>query len=176
VSRGLRVGIDARELSGRPTGTGRYLRNLLRQWTGGPSERDRFIAYTNGPPPDDAVLSHHCVEVRPVGDGRSRGIVWQERELPAVGSVEFRVLVDGQPAGIRRIGASEPDVGSLDELPGSIDVVFDLVERQVGADRVDVHYDPDLGYPVSVVADRMINAVDDEFEMRISDFTVATKT
>ncbi len=28
----LRIGIDARELSGRPTGTGRYLASLLRRW------------------------------------------------------------------------------------------------------------------------------------------------
>ena len=87
----------------------------------------------------------------------------------------YRVTVlDGQPAGIDRIGASEPGVDSLDELPGSIEEVFDHLERQVGADRVDVQYDPDLGYPVSVRVDWMNNAVDDEFEMRISDFTVAT--
>jgi glycosyltransferase involved in cell wall biosynthesis len=100
VSRGLRIGIDARELSGHPTGTGRYLRNLLRQWTNSGNEpapvapsagrdqlvaaaRDRFLVYTNGTPPDHPLLRHESIELRPVGDGRSRGILWQETELPA---------------------------------------------------------------------------------------------
>ncbi len=63
---------------------------------------------------------------------------------------------------------------SLDELPGSIDEVLDRLERQVGAERVDVRYDPDFGYPLSVRADRDLNAVDDELEFRISDVTVTT--
>ena len=76
----LSVGIDARELQGRPTGTGRYLRNLLRQWTA--RGDDRFIAYVHGPAPPDPVLHHERVRVRALGDGRGRGLVWQERELP----------------------------------------------------------------------------------------------
>ena len=48
------------------------------------------------------------------------------------------------------------------------------LERQVAAERVDVRYDPDLGYPMSVRADWIVNAVDDEHEFRISDFTVVT--
>ena len=31
----MRIGIDARELSGRVTGVGRYLAGLLREWSGG---------------------------------------------------------------------------------------------------------------------------------------------
>jgi glycosyltransferase involved in cell wall biosynthesis len=80
VIRGLRVGIDARELQGRPTGTGRYLRNLLRQWTR--DGEDRFFAYVNGPAPPEAVLRHDRVCLRTVGDGRTRGLLWQERDLP----------------------------------------------------------------------------------------------
>jgi glycosyltransferase involved in cell wall biosynthesis len=76
----LRVGIDARELQGRPTGTGRYLRNLLRHWAQG---QDDLIAYFDGPPPDDPVLAAGRVEARPVGDGSSRGWRWQELLLPA---------------------------------------------------------------------------------------------
>ena len=76
----LTVGIDARELQGRPTGTGRYLRNLLRQWMA--CGDDRFIAYVNGPAPSDAVLGHERVRVRRVGDGRGRGLLWQEWFLP----------------------------------------------------------------------------------------------
>ena len=76
----LTVGIDARELQGRPTGTGRYLRNLLRLWTA--RGEDLFIAYVNGPAPPDPVLKHERVRVRTVGDGRGRGLVWQQRDLP----------------------------------------------------------------------------------------------
>lgn len=39
TSRALRIGIDARELLGRPTGVGRYLAELLARWT-----RDRALA------------------------------------------------------------------------------------------------------------------------------------
>jgi glycosyltransferase involved in cell wall biosynthesis len=72
------VGVDGRELQGRPTGTGRYVRSLLRHWA---ATADRFIVYFNGravPLPDAPN-----VETRAVGDGSVRGLVWQERRLPA---------------------------------------------------------------------------------------------
>jgi glycosyltransferase involved in cell wall biosynthesis len=81
VTGSLTVGIDARELQGHPTGTGRYLRNLLRQWTA--RGDDRFVAYVNGPAPLDPVLRHDRVRVRTVGDGGGRGLAWQQRDLPA---------------------------------------------------------------------------------------------
>jgi glycosyltransferase involved in cell wall biosynthesis len=73
------VGVDARELQGRPTGTGRYLRNLLRRWTAGGA--DRFVLYFNGAAPDDAVLAHPSLAVR-VLPRTSPGILWQETRLP----------------------------------------------------------------------------------------------
>ena len=78
-ARPLAVGIDARELAGRPTGTGRYLRTLIRHWR---ESGDRLFCYFNGPPALDPVLDHPAVRKRPVGDGCARGIVWQERQLP----------------------------------------------------------------------------------------------
>jgi glycosyltransferase involved in cell wall biosynthesis len=75
------IGVDGRELQGRPTGAGRYLRSLLRHWTG--AGEDRFVVYFNGAAPADPVLEHPAVVRRPVGDGRGRGLVWQERRLPA---------------------------------------------------------------------------------------------
>jgi glycosyltransferase involved in cell wall biosynthesis len=78
-ARPLAVGIDARELAGRPTGTGRYLRNLIRHWR---DSGDRLFCYFNGPPALDFVLDHPAVRKRPLGDGCARGIVWQERQLP----------------------------------------------------------------------------------------------
>jgi len=75
----LRVGIDARELQGRPTGTGRYLRNLLRIWT---RQGDHaFFAYFNGGIPDDPVLAAPNVTLRPLGPAPN-GMIWQEWQLP----------------------------------------------------------------------------------------------
>ncbi len=79
AARSLAVGIDARELAGRPTGTGRYLRNLIRHWR---DSGDRLVCYFNGPPALDPVLDHPAVRKRALGDGCARGITWQERQLP----------------------------------------------------------------------------------------------
>jgi glycosyltransferase involved in cell wall biosynthesis len=76
----LVVGVDARELQGRPMGTGRYLRNLLRQWREGP---DRFVLYFNGSPPGDRLFDSPRVRLRPLGDRPMRGLAWQQRVLPA---------------------------------------------------------------------------------------------
>jgi glycosyltransferase involved in cell wall biosynthesis len=76
---GLVVGVDGRELQGRPTGTGRYLRNLLRQWAGGP---DRLLVFFDGAPPDEPVLRAPGVEPIAVGEGGTRGVTWLERRLP----------------------------------------------------------------------------------------------
>jgi hypothetical protein len=75
AARPLVVGIDGRELAGRPTGTGRYLRNLLRHWR---DTGDELLVYFNGPPALDPVLDHAAVRKRPLGDGCARGLVWQE--------------------------------------------------------------------------------------------------
>jgi glycosyltransferase involved in cell wall biosynthesis len=75
----LVVGIDARELAGRPTGTGRYLRNLIRHWR---LSGDRLVCYFNGPPALEPLLDHPAVRKRPLGDGCARGLSWQERLLP----------------------------------------------------------------------------------------------
>ena len=83
--RPLVVGVDARELSGRPTGTGRYLRSLLRHWRDG---GDRLVLYFDGPPPDDPVLRHPALRPRAVGSGGSRGLVWQQRMLPRVAAAD----------------------------------------------------------------------------------------
>lgn len=80
VNSPLVVGIDGRELQGRPTGVGRYLRNLLRRWCG---TGDQLVVYFSGPAPKDPVLEHSTLTCRPVGDGSAHGLVWQERRLPA---------------------------------------------------------------------------------------------
>jgi glycosyltransferase involved in cell wall biosynthesis len=79
----MKVGVDARELQGRATGTGRYLRNLLRSWT---REAREIVAYFNGPAPADPVLDG--VTARPLGDGRARGLTWQQRVLPRAAAAD----------------------------------------------------------------------------------------
>jgi glycosyltransferase involved in cell wall biosynthesis len=76
------VGVDARELQGRPTGVVRYLRNLLRAWRSvGPD--DEIVAYFNGPVPPDPVLGLPGLRCRALSERTVRGLVWQERLLPA---------------------------------------------------------------------------------------------
>jgi glycosyltransferase involved in cell wall biosynthesis len=76
----MNFGVDARELQGSPTGVGRYLRNLLREWTR--ANRDRLHLYFNGPAPADPILDHPAIVKRPLGPGGVRGLWWQERVLP----------------------------------------------------------------------------------------------
>jgi glycosyltransferase involved in cell wall biosynthesis len=79
--RSLTIGIDARELQGRPTGVGRYLRNLIRVWTRTPG--DRLVAYFNGAAPADPVLEAPGLVLRPLGGHAVRGLRWQQRLLPS---------------------------------------------------------------------------------------------
>ena len=55
------------------------------------------------------------------------------------------------------------------DLPLTIDELFDELERQVSGDSFVATYDPQLGFPVSVEVDQMLNAVDDELEVRVAD-------
>jgi glycosyltransferase involved in cell wall biosynthesis len=75
------VGIDGRELQGRPTGTGRYLRNLLRAWSA--EGRGPLFVYCDGTVPGDPVLALPGITSRAIGNGQQRGLVWAERVLPA---------------------------------------------------------------------------------------------
>ena len=72
----MKVGVDARELAGRPTGTGRYLRNLLKAWPPG----DTLYLYFNGRAPADVEGGEGRV-LRAAGHGGS-GLVWAEGHLP----------------------------------------------------------------------------------------------
>jgi glycosyltransferase involved in cell wall biosynthesis len=78
------VGIDGRELQGKPTGAGRYLRSLLRHWRETP---ERLVVYFNGPAPAEPLLAHPRVLARALGDP-VRGLAWQERRLPAAARLD----------------------------------------------------------------------------------------
>lgn len=75
----LSIGIDGRELQGRPTGVGRYLRSLLRRWIDWPL--DRLVVYVQGAPPPETVLGRPGIEVRSLEAGRGPGAWWAERVL-----------------------------------------------------------------------------------------------
>jgi len=72
----MRLGIDARELSGKPTGVGRYLSGLLREWTAPDAKHGHQILLYSHRPVDHQ--GHNC-EVRLVpGSG---GTLWEQRDL-----------------------------------------------------------------------------------------------
>ena len=108
----MNVGIDARELQGRPTGAGRYLRNLLRAWTATTS--DRLHVYFNGAAPDDPVLAAAAVVKRPVGGG-VRGLWWQERLLPPAARADG-IDVFFSPAYVCPLGLAVPRVTAVHDL------------------------------------------------------------
>lgn len=70
----MRIGIDARELTGRPTGVGRYLHGLLREWALDSSGHDfRLFAHR----PLSVAVGGMDVQVLP-GDG---GTKWEQISL-----------------------------------------------------------------------------------------------
>lgn len=109
----MRVGVDARELQGRPTGMGRYLRSLLDAWLR--SGTDELFCYLNGPLLADPVLHGPRVRSCSVGDGSDRGTFWLERRLPPI------VRQDGldvffSPAYVCPLGVEVPRVVSVHDL------------------------------------------------------------
>jgi glycosyltransferase involved in cell wall biosynthesis len=75
----LRIAIDARELSGRPTGVGRYLAELLRAWDDLPGALAHEFALCSASPIDTPPLPRLKVShyVAPGG-----GPWWEQRALP----------------------------------------------------------------------------------------------
>lgn len=133
--RALVVGVDGRELQGRPTGTGRYLRNLLRRWAGG---ADRLVVFFDGTPPPDPVLQAPAVETRGVGPGGTRGVTWLERHLPGP-AAEAGLDVFFGPAYVCSLRLAVPRVIAVHDLsfrslPGDFSTIDGLRRRTlVGA-------------------------------------------
>jgi glycosyltransferase involved in cell wall biosynthesis len=75
----LRIGVDARELLGAATGVGRYLGELLRQWTSRDDKgRRRFLVYT--PEPFPARLPPEAVDCRVIPSA-GHGTWWEQVHL-----------------------------------------------------------------------------------------------
>jgi glycosyltransferase involved in cell wall biosynthesis len=81
----MRIGIDARELSGRATGAGRYLAGLLREWSNGERARSHeFVLYA--PEPLGITLDSHRFATRVI-PGAS-GTWWEQMRLPSVAGAD----------------------------------------------------------------------------------------
>ncbi len=76
----MRIGIDARELCGRATGVGRYLRSLIAQWSADDRSPHEFVLYTPGPL--DMPLDQRRFPTRLVNGGS--GTWWEQVRLPMV--------------------------------------------------------------------------------------------
>ena len=75
----MRIGIDARELCGRPTGVGRYLGELLGRWSAaGAADRHAFVLYAHRRPA--APLPPGFTVRQLPGAG---GTCWEQLRLPA---------------------------------------------------------------------------------------------
>jgi glycosyltransferase involved in cell wall biosynthesis len=82
----IRIGIDARELAGRATGVGRYLRGLLGEWAGAPdAHAHEFVLYAHTPvelPRDARRFRRFTTRVV---DG-SGGTWWEQFTVPRAAS------------------------------------------------------------------------------------------
>jgi glycosyltransferase involved in cell wall biosynthesis len=81
ADRGLHIGVDGRELLGRPTGVGRYLAEILRQWVA--QTLHTYSVYIPGDPP--AWHAELGDRVRWVTDpGAGAGTWWEQMRLPGL--------------------------------------------------------------------------------------------
>jgi glycosyltransferase involved in cell wall biosynthesis len=75
----MRIAVDARELGGRPTGVGRYLRELLRAWAELPGAAGHEFVLCAAEPPAPAQVG--ALSVSTVTAPGS-GTLWEQRVLP----------------------------------------------------------------------------------------------
>jgi glycosyltransferase involved in cell wall biosynthesis len=107
----MRIGIDARELVGHPTGVGRYLNGLLRHWIAdGPRPAHEFLLYAHRPidvPTGGPVV----VRVLP-GAG---GTLWEQRTLASAIEAD-RIDVLFSPAYSTPLFTAVPRVVALHDI------------------------------------------------------------
>jgi len=81
VDRALHIGIDGRELLGKPTGVGRYTAEVLRSWANDGDERFRYSVFLPAEPTD--VLRQLGPRVEWVVVAASHaGTIWEQVRLP----------------------------------------------------------------------------------------------
>lgn len=83
LDRPLRIGIDTRELEGNRTGVGRYLFNLLHEWSE-IAPQNNYILFFKRYIPDDRLLNKGCFSKRLLSLPGiiDRNIIWEQIYLP----------------------------------------------------------------------------------------------
>ena len=86
---------------------------------------------------------------------------------------DYRIAVaDGAAMSIVRGDGTDSTPTRVEgDLPRTIDELFDALAREVSADTFEATYDPELGYPTSVLVDEIREGEDDELEVRIPELT-----
>ena len=108
----MRIGIDARELSGRVTGVGRYLAGLLHEWSIDEHvRRHEFVLYTSGPL--GVTLDARRFPTRSVAGGG--GTWWEQVSLPRVAAKDHLDLLFA-PAYSAPLLPSVPTVVAIHDL------------------------------------------------------------
>ena len=108
-TRPLRIGIDGRELQGRRTGVGRYLRSLLRRFAG--SDRHQFVIYSTSRV--DLPTDSKCIDVRVLPTGPP--LLFEQWTLPrALRGDRIDVLLS--PAYSCPLFAAVPRVTAIHDL------------------------------------------------------------
>jgi len=107
----MRIGIDARELCGRPTGVGRYLAGLVAEWATQPeTHQHEFVLYAPRSPA--VVLDDDRFPTRLVP---GRGFLWEQVRLPRIAADE-RLDVFFAPAYTAPLRLNAPIVVAIHDL------------------------------------------------------------
>lgn len=110
----MRIAIDGRELEGRPTGVGRYLKEVLRAWSANPDTGDHEITlYTTGTIDTTAYSGLRLTSTVVPG----RGVWWEQVTLP-------RVLARDRPDVLLAPGYTAPLLTSVPTVLVVHDVSF----------------------------------------------------
>ncbi len=84
ADRGLHIGVDGRELVGRPTGVGRYIRQVLEAWTRDPTFPHRLTIFAPAPPADELKAALGPAVAWSVVAGRGGSTIWEQFHVPGV--------------------------------------------------------------------------------------------
>ena len=108
----MRIGIDARELAGQPTGVGRYLGGLLREWSReGNARGHEFVLYA----PETLAIALDTYRFRTRIIGGRPGTWWEQVRLPPIASRDHLDLFFA-PAYTAPLRLSVPTVLTIHDL------------------------------------------------------------
>jgi glycosyltransferase involved in cell wall biosynthesis len=108
----MRIGIDAREVCGRPTGVGKYLAGLLREWSADERARQHeFVLYA--PEAIAVSLDSRRFPARMIAG--SRGVWWEQMRLP-VAAARDHLDVFFAPAYTSPLRMSTPIVLTIHDI------------------------------------------------------------